>query len=82
MGGGGGLLELVFGGGRGAVEGLIILSVFEGFKIAFDALLSQLFMSKLRATSASFSSSSSSSSADSLSLLFGFGDGAKKKKIC
>ncbi len=63
-------LGLAEGGGRGGVE-----SFFAAENIALDASLSQLLISKLRATSSSFSSpSSSSSSADcSLSLSLDFG---------
>jgi hypothetical protein len=62
-------LGLAGGGGRGGVE-----SFFAAENIALDASLSQLLISKLRATSSSFSSPSSSSSADcSLSLSLDFG---------
>jgi len=47
----GGLFGFDFGGGLGGVEGMTISSFFEGPKIAFDASVSHLLISKLRATS-------------------------------
>ncbi len=75
------LFALDFGvGGLGGVEGWIRSFFFEGPKIAFDASLSHLLMSKLCATSWSFSSPSSSIT-DSFSLLFDFIEGAKIKYL-
>ncbi len=78
----GGLFALDVGGGWEERGGGGVVSPFlTAPKIAFDAPLSHLFISKLRATSWSFSSSSSSSSSttDSSFLLSDFTGDARTK---